>query len=134
MPAILSQIILVRQHFLKQIFSGIVPVFQLFQIDIFHFPSLCRRLWIALSNKQFLGTRVTVQTPGVAPMDQPLVGLIEPPGLIASLAMALKQQDRRLSLVATDVKTNFLTVGRTNILEMKYYLLKYHRHTRLDSR
>ena len=92
MPAILSQIILafIVNIFLKQIFSRIVPVFQLFQIDILHFPSLRGRLGIALSNKQFSGARVTVQTPGVTTMDQPMVGFIEPPGLIASLAMALK--------------------------------------------
>ena len=88
MPAILSQIILVIS--LKQIFGGIIPLFQLFQVDILHFPFLRGRLGIALSNKEFLDAGVTVQTPGVATMDQPLVGFIVAPGLIASLAMALK--------------------------------------------
>ena len=125
MPALISQIIIASPVlYLEQVFRRIVPVLQLFQIYVFHFPPLCGGLLVTLGHEEFPGAGVTVQTPRIATVYQPVIVCIVPPGLVPALSVTLEQQHWGLGLVLAHIKTDFLPAGWSDVLEQNLYPLK----------
>ena len=125
MPALISQIIIASPVlYLEQVFRRIVPVLQLFQINVFYFPPLCGGLLVTLGHEEFPGAGVTVQTPRIAAVDEPVIVRVVPPGLVPALAVTLEQQHWGLGLVGAHIKTDFLPAGWSDVLEQNLYPLK----------